>query len=211
MGMDEKIPLFPLKMVPFPGEEINLHIFEPRYKELVRDILKREKRFGIPPYINKNIDYGTLMEITSVERVYDDGRLDIVTRGIRVFKILDYKNPSEGKKYAEGFVEYLNDDQVEDPLMKNTFIEKVEEFFSMINVLGKVQIQEDIRSFDVIHKLGLPIEMEYRMLKMDREIERQEFIIDYLDQTIPVMRRVEKAKEIIRMNGHFKYFDAINF
>jgi hypothetical protein len=209
--MEEKIPLFPLKMVAFPGEEINLHIFEPRYKDLISDILDERKRFGIPPYVNKQIDFGTLMEILKVVKVYEDGRMDIITKGIKVFKILDYKNPSDGKKYAEGFVEYLQNDVKEDPLMKSIFLEKIEEFFTMINVLGRIHVQEEIRSFDIIHKLGLTLEMEYEILKMEREVERQEYIIDYLDRTIPVLQRVEKAKEIIRMNGHFKYFDAINF
>lgn len=209
--MEEKIPLFPLKMVPFPGENINLHIFEPRYKDLINDIMKIEKRFGIPPFIHKKIDFGTLMEITDVVKVYDDGRLDIVSNGIKVFKILDYKNPSDGKKYAEGFVEYLENDPTEDPLMKSIFIEKIEEFFALINELGKIQIEDEVQSYDVIHKLGLTLEMEYEILKMEREVERQEYIIDYLDQTIPVLQRVGKAKEIIRMNGHFRYFDAINF
>ena len=209
--MEEKIPLFPLKMVPFPGEMINLHIFEPRYKDLVNDILNLEKRFGIPPFINKKIDFGTLMEISEVAKVYDDGRLDIITNGIKVFKILDYTNPSTGKKYAEGFVEYLENDPAEDPLMKSIFIEKIEEFFTLINEMGKFHIPDEIKSYEIIHKLGLTLEMEYEILQMEREVERQEYIIDYLAQTIPVLRRVEKAKEKIRMNGHFRYFDAINF
>lgn len=209
--MEERIPLFPLKMVPFPGEMINLHIFEPRYKELVNDILNLEKRFGIPPFINKKIDFGTLMEITEVAKVYEDGRMDIITNGIKVFKILDYNNPSKGKKYAEGFVEYMENDPAEDPLMKSIFIEKIEDFFVLINEMGNTQVQDDIKSYDVIHKLGLSLEMEYEILKMEREVERQEYIIDYLEKTIPVLRRVEKAKEKIRMNGHFRYFDAINF
>lgn len=209
--MEEKIPLFPLKMVPFPGEMINLHIFEPRYKELVNDILNLEKRFGIPPYINKKIDFGTLMEIKEVVKVYEDGRMDITTNGIKVFKILDYNNPSRGKKYAVGFVEYMENDPAEDPLMKSIFIEKIEEFFVLINEMGNTQVKDEIKSYDVIHKLGLTLEMEYEILKMEREVERQEYIIDYLEKTIPVLRRVEKAKEKIRMNGHFRYFDAINF
>lgn len=209
--MEEKIALFPLKMVPFPGEMINLHIFEPRYKDLINDIIDVEKRFGIPPYINKKIDFGTLMEISEVVKVYDDGRMDIITNGIKVFKILDYSNPSKGKKYAEGFVEYLENDPAEDPLMKSIFIEKIEEFIVLINEMGNTQVQDDIKSYDVIHKLGLTLEMEYEILKMEREVERQEYIIDYLEKTIPVLRRVEKAKEKIRMNGHFRYFDAINF
>ncbi len=209
--MEEKIPLFPLKMVPFPGEEINLHIFEPRYKDLINDVINNRRSFGIPPFIKKKIDFGTLMEIIEVVKVYDDGRMDIMTKGVKIFKILDYKNPAEGKKYAEGFVEYLQNDEAEDPLMKSIFIEKLEEFFSLINVFGQTQVKDDLFSYDVIHKLGLTIEMEYEILKMEREIERQEYIIDYLDRTLPVLKRVEKAKEIIKMNGHFRYFDTINF
>jgi len=209
--MEEKIPLFPLKMVPFPGEEINLHIFEPRYKDLINDALNNQKSFGIPPFIKKKIDFGTLMQIIEVVKVYDDGRMDIITKGIKVFKILNFENPAKGKKYAEGFVEYMQNDEAEDPLMKSIFIEKLEEFFSLINVIGHTQIIDDLHSYDIIHKLGLTIEMEYEILKMEREIERQEYIIDYLDRTIPILKRVEKAKEIIKMNGHFRYFDTINF
>ncbi len=209
--MEEKISLFPLKMVPFPGEEINLHVFEPRYKDLVNDAAGKTRQFGIPAFINKKIDYGTLMEISEIVKTYDDGRMDISLRGLKVFKIIDYQNPGEGKKYAEGYVEYLSNEISEDPLMKSTFLEKIEEFFITINAIGHVQVKEDIVSYDVIHQLGLPMESEYELLKMDNEIERQEYIINYLDKILPALKQAEKAREIIKMNGHFRYFDQINF
>jgi hypothetical protein len=209
--MEQKIPLFPLKMVPFPGEEVNLHIFESRYRDLINDILATDKRFGIPPFIKKNIDYGTLMELTGIKRRYDDGRLDISTLGIKVFKIIKYDNPAEGKSYAEGYVKYLPENYKEDPLLKYNLIDKLEEFFKLIDEYNHVNIKESLCSYDIIHKIGLPIEYEYEILKLEGEIERQEYILNFLDNTIPALRHAEKAKKIIKMNGHFRYFDPISF
>jgi len=208
---EQKIPLFPLKMVPFPGEQVNLHIFEPRYKDLINDILNADKKFGIPPFIKKNIDYGTLMELTGIKKRYDDGRLDISTRGIKVFKIIKYDNPAEGKSYAEGYVQYLTENYTEDPLLKHNLIDKLEEFFKLIDEYNNVNINESLYSYDIIHKIGLPIEYEYEILKLEGEIERQEYILNFLDNTIPVLQQAEKAKQIIKMNGHFRYFDPISF
>ena len=64
---------------------------------------------------------------------------------------------------------------------------------------------------EVIHKIGLPLEYEYEILKLEGEIERQEYILNFLDDTIPVLRQAERAKQIIKMNGHFRYFDPISF
>jgi hypothetical protein len=209
--MEQRIPLFPLKMVPFPGEEVNLHVFEPRYKDLINDILASDKRFGIPPFIKKNIDYGTLMELTGIKKRYEDGRLDISTRGLKVFKIIQYDNPAEGKSYAEGYVKFLVENYREDPLLKYNLIDKLEEFFKLIDESKNVILNESLCSFDIIHKIGLPIEYEYEILKLEGEIERQEYLLNFLDETIPVLRRAEKAKQIIKMNGHFRYFDPISF
>jgi hypothetical protein len=209
--MEQKIPLFPLKMVPFPGEKVNLHVFEPRYKDLINDILDTNKRFGIAPFIKKNIDYGTLMELTGIKKRYDDGRMDISTRGIKVFKIIKYDNPAEGKSYAEGYVKYLSENEREDPLLKYNLLDKLEEFFKLIDELKNINISEELCSYDIIHKIGLPLEYEYEVLKIEGEIERQEYILNYLDQTIPDLQQAEKVKSIIKMNGHFRYFDPISF
>lgn len=209
--MDSSIPLFPLKLVVFPGENVNLHIFEPRYKELLADILATDSTFGLPPFINNRIEYGTLMKVTEVFKTYEDGRMDIRTSGLKVFRILDYQNPAERKLYAAGHVEYLENYTKQDPLQHGYMTEKLNEYYSYIQVKGSGEIKEDMVSFDVGHHLGFSIEEEYALLKMERETDRQEYIIAYLDRILPVLKRAARAYEIIGMNGHFKNLDPIDF
>ena len=209
--MEEFIPLFPLKLVAYPGEKLNLHIFESRYKELVGDILRGDKKFGIPSFIDNKIEYGTLMELNEVSRKYPDGRMDIKTTGLTVFRVLDYSNPYPGKKYAAGRVRYLENNFEQDPLQKGYLIEKLDEFYIYINY-QRQDIQEgEFISYQVIHRLGLSIEEEYKLLTMDREGERQAYITQYLDRVVPALKKAEKAREIVKLNGHFKYFDPIDF
>ena len=209
--MENLIPLFPLELVAFPGEQVNLHIFEPRYKDLVNDIMDGDRVFGIPPFINKKIEFGTLVTLKSVDKIYQDGRMDIKTQAQSVFRILQFDNPGTGKKYAQGYIKFIANYEDEDPLMKKHLIEKLEIFFSLIDVINNVKFDEDLVSFDIIHKIGLPIELEYEMLKMEKESERQEYILNYLDKTIPFLKRANKVKEIIKLNGHFRYYDHLSF
>ena len=137
--------------------------------------------------------------------------MDIKTMGLKVFRVLDYSNPVNGKSYSAGNVKYIESHDEQDPYMKSYMIEKLEEFFSCIHYIGKPSITQELISYDIIHKLGLTLEEEYKILKMEREIDRQEFITGYLDRMIPALKRAEKVGDIIKMNGHFKYLDPINF
>ncbi len=84
--MTNFIPIFPLSIVVFPGENLNLHIFEPRYKQLINDCITNQKPFGIPTVLKENVaEMGTLVQIKEVTKVYDDGRMDIKTEGMAVF------------------------------------------------------------------------------------------------------------------------------
>ncbi len=209
--MEELIPLFPLKIVAFPNEKLNLHIFEPRYKELLHDIFPGPAKFGIPPYINDHIEFGTLMEVQEISKTYDDGRMDIKTKGLKVFKILDYRNPYNSKKYSAGNVHYIEINFEQDPLQKGYMLDRLEEFYQCIHYNSNLRDAENILSYDIAHHLGLTIEEEYNLLRLVRETERQDFITQYLDKVIPVLKKTEKVFEIIKMNGHFKYFDPIDF
>ena len=88
--MTNFIPIFPLGIVVYPGEKLNLHIFEPRYKQLINECHQMKKPFGIPTVIeNKVQDYGSLVEILEISKVHDNGEIDIKTKGERVFRILE--------------------------------------------------------------------------------------------------------------------------
>ena len=75
--MEYTLPLFPLNIVAFPGETLNLHIFEPRYKELITDCIKSDYVFGIPSFVKNKIEVGTTAKILKIEKTYEDGRMDI--------------------------------------------------------------------------------------------------------------------------------------
>ena len=88
--MTNFIPIFPLGIVVYPGEELNLHIFEPRYKQLIIDSKEGKKPFGIPAVINNKVsEMGTLMELLEITEVYANGEMDIKTRGMKLVIFLD--------------------------------------------------------------------------------------------------------------------------
>ena len=75
-----ELPMFPLSIVPFPGEKVNLHIFEERYKQLTLDCHKENIRFGIIPFIKDMLmDYGVEMELEKIHKVHPNGEIDIST------------------------------------------------------------------------------------------------------------------------------------
>jgi len=84
--MTNFIPIFPLALVVYPGEELNLHIFEPRYKQLIAECFEMKKNFGIPSVINdKMADLGTLVEIKEIVKTEENGEMDIRKEVSRCF------------------------------------------------------------------------------------------------------------------------------
>jgi len=84
----ERIPLFPLETVLLPEAAMPLHIFEPRYKEMVRVCLEEEREFGVVQQRESGIvSVGCTAEITQTLKEYEDGRLDLLTFGRRPFRV----------------------------------------------------------------------------------------------------------------------------
>ena len=101
------IPMFPLNMVLLPGETKTLHIFEERYKQLVRDCLDNEAHFGIPFLHQKSMgDYGIEVKISNVIKSYDNGEMDIAIEAVRVFKIIEFSKVLTPKLYGAGVIQY---------------------------------------------------------------------------------------------------------
>lgn len=209
--MENYLPLFPLNLVAFPGETLNLHIFEDRYKELIEECLTHDSPFGVPAYVDNQIEYGTEVIIIEVVKKYDDGRMDITTQAARVFRVLSFDNPAQGKLYAGGGVLFLENEYDADDHSRPEMISLVEELFSVISMVDRVEVADKITSFDIAHKIGMSLEQKYALLSIERESERQQVIIQHLRDTIPVLREIEQTKERIRMNGHFQKYDPLDF
>src|SRR6478752_5284276 len=105
--MTNFVPIFPLGIVVYPDEQLNLHIFEPRYKQLINECHTDKKLFGIPSVIDKQMqDYGTLVQIIELSKVYDNGEMDIKTKGTEVFRVLEVIKEIPEKLYSGAIVNY---------------------------------------------------------------------------------------------------------
>lgn len=207
------LPLFPLNIVVFPEEKLNLHIFEPRYKQLVLDCVESGSTFGIPTYIQNGVGlYGTEVELLQVEKKYDNGEMDIRTKGLRIFKMLQFDKLAPNRLYAGGEVELVENKFDEDIITKLKIRELLEKLYDTLG-LGNLYLElpEDFNSYDIAHQLGLNTEQEYALLQLLSEKERQEVILLHLQQLLPILLETEKLKERVRLNGHFKNLTPPNF
>lgn len=209
--MEKILPFFPLNLVVFPDEDLNLHVFEPRYKQLTHDCFENETSFGIPTFIdNKVAEYGTEMQIIGIEKEYEDGRMDIRTKGLKPFQIVTFDNPLQDRLYSGGLVKTLDVDKNFDPQAQEELLDRLQELFRVLQINFQPSPAK-ILSYEIAHKIGLSIKQEYELLCLETEVERQAYLIDHLKKAVPIISEMEKTKQIIRMNGHFKYFDPLNF
>lgn len=210
--MTNFISIFPLGIVVFPGEGLNLHIFEPRYKQLINECHSQKKPFGIPVVIeNKVQDFGTVVEITELTKIYDDGKLDIKTKGIRVFRILETIKEVPDKLYSGAIVNYPDNYEKGNPDVMNKIMTSIRSLHNLLKVNKEFTKKEDeISSYDVAHHIGLSLEEEYEMLGLFDERQRQEYLKRHLAKAIPMLAEMEHLKEKIKGNGHFKNLGGID-
>ncbi len=212
--MTNFIPVFPLGIVVYPGETVNLHIFEPRYKQLINECYTEGKPFGIPTVIdNKLNEMGTLVRITELVKVHDNGELDIRTLGLRVFRVLELIKSVPDKLFSGAIVNYP--DNIEGPGKRELMLKVVSairELHSMLNIEKSFQKpDEELAAYDIAHHIGLSLEQEYELLGLLREEQRQEYIKRHLTKVLPVIAEMETLKERVKLNGHFKNLSSFKF
>ena len=207
------IPIFPLNIVVYPGEQLNLHIFEERYKQLITESFQTQKPFGIPSVVNNNVtDIGTLVKVTEIVKKYDDGKMDIRTEGISVFRVLEVIKKVPDKLYSGAIVDYPpNETQLKVSLMAQV-ITSVRELHRLLNINKELKKpDEQLSSYDIAHHAGLTLEEEYELLGLLREDQRLEYLKRHLNKVIPMINGIENLKEKIQMNGHFRELKGFNF
>lgn len=212
--MTNFIPVFPLGIVVYPGEMVNLHIFEPRYKQLVNECYAEGKPFGIPTVIdNKLNEMGTLVKITDMVQVYDNGEMDIRTQGIRVFRVLEMIKSVPDKLFSGAIVNYP--ENVEGPgkreLMQKV-VNAIRELHRLLDITKDFHKPDnELATYDIAHHAGLSLEEEYELLGLMREEQRQEYLKRHLGKVLPVIAEMEALKERVKLNGHFKNLSSFQF
>lgn len=204
--MTNFIPIFPLGIVVYPGEHLHLHIFEPRYKQLITECHKSKKPFGIPTVIeNKMQEHGSLVEIAELSKVYDNGEMDIKTKGVQVFRLLEVIKEIPDKLYSGAIVTYPENYTHGNPDMMRKLMNGIRELHEILKVSKDFKKEDsEMQCYDVAHHIGLSLEEEYEILSLFDERQRQEYLKRHLAKVIPMLAGMEQLKEKIKLNGHFK-------
>jgi uncharacterized protein len=211
--MTNFIPVFPLGVVIYPMERLHLHIFEPRYKQLISECFDQKRPFGIPTVLNNRLqDLGTLVEIREIVQEYDNGEMDINTEGIKVFRTLEVIRQIPEKLYSGAIVNYPENifGDGDEKLMKS-IIKGVREVHRLLNISKDFKKADDaLTSYDVAHHMGLSVEEEYEFLGLLRERQRQEYLKRHLQKVLPMLIEMEQLKEKVKLNGHFRNLSPLD-
>jgi Lon protease-like protein len=211
--MTNFIPIFPLSLVIYPGETLPLHIFEPRYKQLVKECFDAKKPFGIPAVVNNHLqEMGTLVEITEIVKVYDNGEMDIRTQGLQIFRVLEIIKTIPDKLYSGAIVNYpSNTLSAPSNELMSKVLAGIKELHRLLNITKDFKKPEDeLKSYDVGHHAGMSLDEEYELLALLQEIQRQEYIKRHLQKVLPMLMEMEHLKEKVKLNGHFRNLSPLD-
>ena len=207
------IPIFPLNTVVYPGEHLNLHIFETRYRQLITECFKEKKPFGIPVVLDKGLaEMGTLVSVTAIVKTYDDGKMDIQTRGIRIFNILEIVKEIPEKLYSGAIVNYPPNDESRHTVMMRNTLKTIRKMHGLLQITKDFKKpDEELLSYDIAHHAGLSLKEEYELLLLLKENQRLEYLKRHLKKVMPMIGGIENLKEKIKLNGHFRELKGFNF
>lgn len=200
------LPMFPLRLVAFPGEQLNLHIFEPRYKQLISECEAKGTTFGISAYIEDKVqEIGTEIELVSIDKIYPKGEMDIRTRGLGLFKVLDFLPQIENRLYTGAEILRLPHDTESDFVFNETILEYLGDLYRVMNITKPLPAHSpDFNTYKIAHLVGFSLEQEYEFLCIPEEVRRQEYMIAHLERLLPTAREMEELRKKVQMNGHFK-------
>jgi Lon protease-like protein len=211
--MTNFIPIFPLGIVVYPGEHLNLHIFEPRYKQLINECYADKKPFGIPTVIENRLqDFGTVVTITEITTVHENGEMDIKTEGNSVFRILEVIKEIPDKLYSGAIVNYPVNHRHGSAEMMRKMVNSIRDLHKLLKVKKNFKKKdEELNSYDIAHHIGLSLHEEYELLGLMQERQRLEYLRRHLTKVIPLVAEMENLKKKVKQNGHFKNLSSFNF
>jgi len=200
----DRIPLFPLNVVLLPGAALPLHIFEPRYRKMVKDCLEEKSEFGMVLALpNGMARVGCTAEILEVVKRYNDGRMDIITAGRAPFRVVEVFKEDP---LMEGHVDYLEDREMPtNPSIQRELVELFEACHTLVfedypkNLEGTPS--EEL-SYLVAATLPMDLLWKQQILELRSEADRQERLVAYLREWAPHLQNKGAMRQRAGGNGH---------
>jgi Lon protease-like protein len=199
----DRIPLFPLNVVLLPGEQLPLHIFEPRYRRMVRECLEASSPFGMLLALQDGVvRVGCTAEIELVTKRYDDGRMDILSIGQQPFRVVEL---FQDDPLLEGTVDYLEDkDSRVDDRTRLELMSLYETCYTLVFSGMPQQIDCTLSgalSFSIAATLPIDLMWKQRILELRSEQERQERLVRYLREWALHLQKVGALRARSGGNG----------
>ncbi len=196
------LPLFPLELVLLPGTPLPLHIFEPRYKEMIGECRADNTAFGVVRAVDDGIaELGCTAEIVTVTKEYPDGRLDLIAAGRRRFEVLELNRE---RSFLQAEILFVPDEPA--AASPEDKARAVQAHRSVLSVAGAEQDIADADpatlSFHIAGSLPLDLDFKQKLLAMRSEKERIPAVATFLETILPNLQRASRAREKARGNGH---------
>ena len=202
--MSSLLPIFPLELVLLPGVPLPLHIFEPRYKEMIAECLEQKKPFGVVRASSDGVaDIGCTAEIMSVTKKYDDGRMDILTRGVERFEVIEV---NEDRAFLQAEIAMVQDEDEDEgehggehgKPTAEMVTQAVRLHAEIAKLAGAEPSGPDEHAGNLSFLLAgsLPLDLDFKqsLLATLSEAKRLEAVVGYLEAILPGLRRASKAR-----------------
>lgn len=202
--MTHRLPLFPLGLVLLPGEPVPLHIFEPRYKEMIALCLRDDRPFGILHASEEALaKVGTTAWVRRVVTRYDDGRLDIIVVGDARFRLLEVHRDLN---YLTADVEPVEDaeGQAADEGIRQRVITQHMKLVELAGGEVRPGLYDgppDV-SFIVARNAGLDLPQKQQLVEMQSEHDRLAVLVDHFKDVLKRVRRAKELRDLSRGDGH---------
>jgi Lon protease-like protein len=196
-----EVGLFPLGLVLLPTEQVPLHIFEPRYRELIGECLDNEEPFGLVYADDDGLRrIGTLATVLEVTDRYEDGRLNIVVEGGDRFRLVDL---TDGRSFHTGTIEPLAD--VDDPPSAEDVERALAVFRRLVDLTGaEVEVPADVTgqpSFEIGSRFELAPELKLELLEETSERRRLVRLCEILETIAAAVERQREVAALAQTNG----------
>jgi Lon protease-like protein len=183
------IPFFPLGMIILPGEEIPLRVFEPRYKQLINDVLATGDTFGIPYVQDSKIrEHGCEVRVSKVVMTAPNGEMVIMIKGVSMFRLIDFNDTLPGKLYSGGRIER----QAAKNLSRDTeLITLVKDNAPHVPSLETLPVDSQVLDLNELAKaLGLSFDEKYQFASTTSQTNKERYLVCLL-KIIQVLRDQE--------------------
>ncbi len=199
-----RVPLFPLELVLFPGMQLPLHIFEPRYKLMISRCIREPSVFCVAmTHKNGMAGFGCTAEVVKVIQRYPDGRLDIITMGRDVCAIQEVLNE---EPYSEAIVGYPQETLHPEPHLPTEELLDVFQLCHEMIFQQQFDLEEQPGEIHLSYQLAseLPIELgvKQELLELRSEQARRARLLAHLREWAPRLQRIERVRAKAGGNGH---------